>query len=67
MQLGTALFLLTAGLILRYAVTDSIEGVDLTTVGTILTAVGILGVLLGLFQMGRARDTVVVRERRDVY
>ncbi|MTD46741.1 hypothetical protein GKE82_21220 [Conexibacter sp. W3-3-2] len=67
MPLGPALFLLTAGLILRFAVTDRIDGVDLTTVGTILTAVGVLGILLALFDMGRRRDAVVVRDRRDVY
>jgi sulfite exporter TauE/SafE len=68
MGLGTSLFLIAVGAILRYAVNDSIESVDLTTVGLILMIVGILGLLLGLFLMSRgprATETVVTRDPRD--
>ena len=68
MALGTSLFLIAVGAILRYAVNDSIESVDLTTVGLILMIVGILGLLLGLFMMSRtprAGETVVTRDPRD--
>jgi len=69
MQIGTALFLFAVGAILRYAVTDSVDGVDLTTVGLILMIVGAVGLLLSMLMLGtaRRRDAVVVHERRDVY
>ena len=65
MPIGTSLFLIAAGAILRYAVTDSISGVDLTTVGLILMIVGIVGLILSLFLMlvPRRRETVVTRDR----
>lgn len=53
MTIGTSLFLIAVGAILRFAVSDSIEGVDLTTVGLILIIVGIVGLLLGLWQVSR--------------
>lgn len=54
MYIGGSLFLLAAGAILSFAVTDRIEGVDLTMVGYILMGVGALGVLLSLLLTGRA-------------
>lgn len=66
MTLGTSLFLLAVGAILKFAVSDSIEGVDLSTVGLILMIVGVLGLLLALFLMNRdprGGDRVVERER----
>ena len=67
MTIGTSLLLLAVGAILRYAVSDSIQDVDLSTVGLILMIVGAAGLLLGLFMTTRRRDAVVVdREpRRD--
>jgi beta-lactamase regulating signal transducer with metallopeptidase domain len=65
MGIGTSLFLIAAGAILRYAVTDHISGVDLTTVGLILMIVGIVGLLISLFVLlvYNRRDTVVTRDR----
>ena len=65
MGIGTSLFLIAAGAILRWAVTDSISGVDLTTVGLILLIVGIVGLVLSLFLMlaPRRRETVVTRDQ----
>jgi uncharacterized membrane protein HdeD (DUF308 family) len=65
MPLGTSLFLIAVGAILRYAVTDSISGVDLTTVGLILIIVGVLGLVLSLILMfaPRRRETIVTRDR----
>jgi hypothetical protein len=65
MGIGTSLFLIAAGAILRYAVTDSVSGVDLTTVGLILLIVGVLGLLISLFLMlvPRRQETVVTRDR----
>jgi Domain of unknown function (DUF6458) len=65
MGLGTSLFLIAVGAILKYAVTDSISGVDLTTVGLILMIVGIVGLVLSLILMlaPRRSETVVTRDR----
>lgn len=53
MTIGTSLFLIALGAILRFAVNDSIEQVDLTTVGLILIIVGVIGLVIGLFLMNR--------------
>jgi hypothetical protein len=69
MALGTSLFLIAVGAILRYAVSDSLEGVDLPTIGLILMIVGIVGMLISLFTMtlwDRDRRRGVVEERRVV-
>jgi hypothetical protein len=49
MTIGSSLFLIAAGAILRYAVEDSWKAVDLPTVGLILIAVGAFGLILGLY------------------
>jgi hypothetical protein len=76
MTIGTSLFLVAVGAILRYAVEDRWKAVDLTTVGLILMLVGIFGLILGLymtFVRGRPDptlgddDAVVVRRRRARY
>jgi hypothetical protein len=51
MPLGTSIFLIAAGAILRYAVTASTSGINLQTVGLILIIVGIVGIVLSLFWM----------------
>ena len=69
MALGTSLFLIAVGAILRYAVSDSLEGIDLPTIGLILMVVGIIGLLISLFTMtlwDRDRRRGVVEERRVV-
>jgi Domain of unknown function (DUF6458) len=48
MTIGTSIVLIAAGAILRYAVTATVSGVSLTTVGLILMIVGILGLLLSI-------------------
>jgi hypothetical protein len=73
MTIGTSLFLLAAGAILRYAVNDSIDSVDLETIGLILMIIGVIGLLIGLWQTNRfTRDRVVAtdappRDPRDRY
>lgn len=64
MTIGGALLLIAVGAILRFAVTDSISGVDLSTVGVILMVVGALGALLGL--MLARRPVAPYDDRRDV-
>jgi hypothetical protein len=46
--IGTSIFLIAVGAILRYAVTTSVSGVELQTVGLILMIVGILGLVISL-------------------
>ncbi len=66
---GGSLFLIAVGAILRFAVKDSIEDVDLSTVGVILMVVGVVGLLAGLWLARRARtpvaDEPVARDRYD--
>jgi hypothetical protein len=49
MGIGTSIFLIAVGAILKFAVADSIDGVELSTIGLILMIVGILGLLISLF------------------
>jgi len=51
MPLGTSLFLIAIGAILRYAVTATVSGISLSTVGLILIIVGIAGMILSLLYM----------------
>ena len=53
MALGTSLFLIAAGAILKFAVTAEVANVDVQTVGVILMLVGALGLVLALFMMLR--------------
>lgn len=66
MGIGTSLFLIALGAILKFAVTDAISGVDLSTVGVILMVVGIAGLLISLLYTLAWRDRergTIVRER----
>ncbi len=66
MTVGGSIFLIAVGAILRYAVTDSVKGVDLQTVGLILMIAGAAGLLIGLWLMTVARrDAGTVRRDRD--
>jgi len=49
--IGTSIFLIAVGAILKYAVTADVSGVNLDTVGVILMVVGIVGLLLSLLWM----------------
>lgn len=55
MTLGTGLFLIAAGAILKYAVTWTVSGIDLRVVGVVLTVVGVVGLVLGVFLLSRTR------------
>jgi hypothetical protein len=72
MPLGTSIFLIAVGAILRYAVTATTSGISLPTVGLILMLVGIAGLVLSILYMltWRPRRGAVVRDRvveRDPY
>jgi apolipoprotein N-acyltransferase len=67
--LGTSIFLIAVGAILRWAVTASTSGINLQTVGLILIVVGIIGLVLSIFYMlawsprrRLANDRVVERD-----
>jgi hypothetical protein len=55
MGYGFGAFLLVVGLVLALAVTDQVNGVDLTAVGWIMTIVGALVILLSAVTMNRNR------------
>jgi Domain of unknown function (DUF6458) len=63
MGIGTSIFLIAIGAILKFAVTTSVSGIELATVGVILMIVGILGLVISLLFLLQARDRGVVRER----
>jgi hypothetical protein len=83
MGIGTSIFLIAVGAILRYAVTVTASGVNLHVVGDILMIVGLIGIVLSLAfwgswggfgggGYGRRRGAAVVDrrtvvERDDVY
>ncbi len=46
MGIGTSIFLLAVGAILRYAVTVSTQGINLHAIGDILMVVGLIGIVL---------------------
>ena len=66
MWIGTGVFLLAVGAILKFAVTDAISGVDLATVGVILMVAGAVLTVLSIFYEAMHRDRhrgAVVRDR----
>jgi Domain of unknown function (DUF6458) len=48
MTIGIAILLIAVGAILRYAITVSVEGIELDTVGLILMIAGIIGLVIAL-------------------
>jgi hypothetical protein len=60
MTIGTSLFLIAVGAILKFATHFHVVGIDLQTVGVILMLVGGFGLLLGLFLMVRDRSAGVL-------
>ena len=73
MGLGTSIFLIALGAILRFAVSVTTRGFNIHTVGVILMIVGVLGLIITLLWMTmwadrrrtrtvRRRDAVVVRD-----
>ena len=61
MGIGTSIFLIAVGAILKFAVTLSVAGVKLEVVGVILMIVGGLGIALSLI-----RSSMLARRRRAV-
>jgi uncharacterized membrane protein len=57
MGYGFGAFLLVVGLVLALAVTDQVNGVDLTMVGWIMALVGAVVIVLTAVSVNRARGT----------
>ncbi|MEA2266244.1 MAG: hypothetical protein QOE27_1827 [Solirubrobacteraceae bacterium] len=77
MSVGTSIVLIAVGAILKFAVTATVSGIDLATVGLILLIVGIAGLAISLVWLGAfadrraaaappVADPPVVRER-EIY
>lgn len=63
MTIGVSIFLGAVGAILRYAVADQVENVDLRMIGLILMVAAAVGLVLGLIQtLSRGRVVSEVRE-----
>jgi membrane protein implicated in regulation of membrane protease activity len=70
MYIGTSIFLIALGAILKFAVTAHLAGIDLQVAGVILMVVGAIALLISLFLMSalsdRRRGTVPDGRRRTV-
>ena len=65
MGIGTSIFLIAVGAILKWAINETDVGpVEIDTVGTILLIIGILGLMLSLLWMFVLSDR---GPRRDAY
>jgi hypothetical protein len=56
MTYGTSIVLIAVGAILKFAVTTTVSGLDLATVGVILMVVGIVGLVISLLYLGVFAD-----------
>ncbi len=63
MTIGSSVFLIAVGAILRYAVTATVSGVSIQTIGLILMLAGLFGLVLSLFYMLAWRPRRVAGER----
>lgn len=64
MTIGTSLFLIAVGAILRYAVDATVAGIDIQAAGLILIIIGVIGLAIGLFMLASERRRT---EERAVY
>jgi hypothetical protein len=70
--IGTSIFLIALGAILKFAVTAEVSGLEISTIGVILMVAGILGLVVSLFFMSQATrrgdslDRPAARDR-DLY
>jgi hypothetical protein len=63
MTIGVSILIAAVGAILRYAVADNIEDVDLRMVGLILMIAGAVGLVIGLVALASRRRGAVLVER----
>jgi hypothetical protein len=60
MRIGSSLVLIAVGAILKFAVTTTVSGINLSTVGVVLMVVGFSGLVISLVMASTARRTQVV-------
>ena len=65
MGIGTSIVLIAVGAILKWAVTATVSGISIHTIGTILLVVGVIGLVISLLLTMNVfgRDRTVVRDR----
>jgi hypothetical protein len=56
MYIGGSIAMIAFGAILRYAVADTIPGINLAVIGLILMIVGAVGLVVSLIQTAMVRD-----------
>ncbi len=66
MGIGTSIFLIALGAILTFAVTSTVSGIEIATVGTILIVVGVVGLAVSLLFLARRDRGAIVRRDRVV-
>jgi len=59
LRIGSSLFLIALGAILRFAITKHFNNVNLSTIGVVLMVVGAIGLLISLVMMTTRRRTDV--------
>jgi hypothetical protein len=59
MSIGSSIFLIAAGAIIRYALTFHVSGVSRPVIGLILIIAGIVGLVFSLIYLATARGRVV--------
>lgn len=70
MTIGTSIFLIALGAILKFAVTATVAGISIQTAGVILMIVGAVGLVIGLFLMASDRrrgDRPAYRDEGPLY
>jgi hypothetical protein len=75
MGISGSLILIAAGAILKWAVSATVSGINLDTIGVILMVVGAVGLVLSLifwsswggFGGSASRTTTVVRDEPTIY
>ena len=67
MGIGTSIFLIALGAILKFAVNANVSGIEIATVGVILMIAGVLGLLVSLYFMSISNRHDPVARDRDVY
>ena len=72
MYIGSSIFMIALGAILKFAVTATVAGFSIQTAGVILIVAGVVGLVVSLFlyvtdaDRRRPREVEVVREREPV-
>jgi hypothetical protein len=60
MRIGGSLFLIAVGAILKFAITDQVNGANLGTIGIILMIVGAIGLVVTLIWMSTRNRTDII-------